>query len=174
MTRRAAAARSLGLPSTRGPSAASDRRGTDMSTTTTAPVAVSAPEQGGPPARADRVDLGDVRVVHTRHWSWWVLSAILIFAIAQFVVAVHERELRVERLRVVLLLRARPDRHRLHACSPRSRHPSASSSETVLALACCRSRRCSTRSPGRTSVLLPLGAARGADHRLVQPRLPHR
>jgi polar amino acid transport system permease protein len=63
-----------------------------MSTTTTAPVAVSAPEQGGPPARAERVDLGDVRVIHSRHWFRWVLSAILIFAIAQFVWSLFTNE----------------------------------------------------------------------------------
>ncbi|WP_327037466.1 ABC transporter permease subunit, partial [Microbacterium sp. Leaf351] len=36
------------------------------------------------PAPAARVDLGSFRVVHTRHWFRWVLSALLIFAIAQF------------------------------------------------------------------------------------------
>jgi polar amino acid transport system permease protein len=33
----------------------------------------------------DRVDLGTVRVIHTRHWFRWTLSAIIAFAVAQFV-----------------------------------------------------------------------------------------
>ncbi|WP_439591717.1 amino acid ABC transporter permease [Microbacterium sp.] len=36
-----------------------------------------------PPAR-ERVDLGTIRVVHTRHWFRWVLSALIAFAVAQF------------------------------------------------------------------------------------------
>lgn len=65
-----------------------------MSTTTTAPVAVSAPH-GSDSSRAespDRVDLGSARVVHTRHWFRWALSAILIFAIAQFVWSLFTNE----------------------------------------------------------------------------------
>lgn len=63
-------------------------------TTTTAPVAVSDPAPtglDGAPER-DRVDLGSVRVVHTRHWFRWALSAILIFAIAQFVWSLFTNE----------------------------------------------------------------------------------
>lgn len=33
----------------------------------------------------DRVDLGNARVIHTRHWFRWTISALLLFAIAQFV-----------------------------------------------------------------------------------------
>jgi len=49
-----------------------------MSTTLARPATPSA--TGAP----DRVDLGSARVVHTRHWFRWTISAILIFAIAQF------------------------------------------------------------------------------------------
>src|SRR6478609_8216723 len=55
-------------------------------TTTTAPVAVSdPPPHSAPAAGPERADLGSMQVVHTRHWFRWTLSAILIFAIAQFV-----------------------------------------------------------------------------------------
>ena len=55
-------------------------------TTTTAPVAVSDPPPVPAPAvGSERADLGSMQVVHTRHWFRWTLSAILIFAIAQFV-----------------------------------------------------------------------------------------
>src|SRR6478609_1947416 len=55
-------------------------------TTTTAPVAVSDPPPlTAPAAGSERADLGSMQVVHTRHWFRWTLSAILIFAIAQFV-----------------------------------------------------------------------------------------
>lgn len=36
------------------------------------------------PGGGERIDLGSVRVVHTRHWFRWTLSAILIFVVAQF------------------------------------------------------------------------------------------
>lgn len=32
----------------------------------------------------ERVDLGSIRVIHTRHWFRWVLSALIAFALAQF------------------------------------------------------------------------------------------
>jgi len=78
------------------PSTGSDRREqqTMSTTTTTAPVAVSDPAPtglDGAPER-DRVDLGSVRVVHTRHWFRWTLSAILIFVIAQFVWSLFTNE----------------------------------------------------------------------------------
>ncbi|CAH0150182.1 L-cystine transport system permease protein YecS [Microbacterium oxydans] len=63
-------------------------------TTTTAPVAVRDPAHtglDGAPER-DRVDLASIRVVHTRHWFRWALSAILIFAIAQFVWSLFTNE----------------------------------------------------------------------------------
>ena len=48
-----------------------------MATTVTdAPVAPVRP--------SSRVDLGELPVVHTRHWFRWTLSAILLFVIAQF------------------------------------------------------------------------------------------
>jgi polar amino acid transport system permease protein len=58
-----------------------------MTTITTAPVAVGAPAPVGsaPPPPSARLDVGGTRVVHTRHWFRWTLSAILLFAIAQFV-----------------------------------------------------------------------------------------
>ena len=65
-----------------------------MTTTTTAPVAVADPAPPGAWNTPDpeRVDLGSVRVVHTRHWFRWTLSAILIFAIAQFVWSLFTNE----------------------------------------------------------------------------------
>ena len=65
-----------------------------MTTTTTAPVAVADPAPAGAwnTPDPDRVDLGSVRVVHTRHWFRWTLSAILIFAIAQFVWSLFTNE----------------------------------------------------------------------------------
>lgn len=41
-------------------------------------------DRDAPPAR-DRIDLGTVKVVHTRHWFRWTLSALIAFAVAQFV-----------------------------------------------------------------------------------------
>lgn len=52
-----------------------------MTTTLTAPVDQHEPES----PRASRVDLGAVKVVHTRHWWRWSFAAIVVFALSQFV-----------------------------------------------------------------------------------------
>ncbi|MFT4213774.1 MAG: amino acid ABC transporter permease [Microbacterium sp.] len=55
-----------------------------MSTTRTPPVrAHASPGHDDTPDR--RIDLGTVKVVPTRHWFRWTLSAIIAFALAQFV-----------------------------------------------------------------------------------------
>ncbi|MGB4779379.1 amino acid ABC transporter permease [Microbacterium sp.] len=51
-----------------------------MSTTTTTTADTAAP---GSPGSA-RVDLGSLKVVHTRHWFRWTLAAIVVFVVAQF------------------------------------------------------------------------------------------
>ena len=146
-----------------------------MTTTTTAPVAVSehAPTRSTPAADPERVDLGSVRVVHTRHWFRWTLSAILIFAIAQFVWSLFTNaNYEWDVFARVLLLRARADRNRLHAGAHRDlgehrlhpRHgararPAVEVGSAELDLV-------------GLHLVLPVGAARRADHRLVQPRLP--
>uniref|UniRef100_UPI0035BE75A6 amino acid ABC transporter permease n=1 Tax=Microbacterium trichothecenolyticum TaxID=69370 RepID=UPI0035BE75A6 len=35
-------------------------------------------------ARSSRVDLGDLRVVHTRHWFRWSIGIVVLFVVAQF------------------------------------------------------------------------------------------
>lgn len=54
-----------------------------MSTTTRTPAEPTQLAASAAPER-ERVDLGNERVVHTRHWFRWTLSALLIFVIAQF------------------------------------------------------------------------------------------
>lgn len=36
------------------------------------------------PAASSRVDLGDLRVVHTRHWFRWSIGIVVLFVVAQF------------------------------------------------------------------------------------------
>ncbi|MGP3535986.1 amino acid ABC transporter permease [Microbacterium sp. RD1] len=54
-----------------------------MTSTIQAPPATGEPSAAASGARS-RVDLAAVRVVHTRHWFRWTLSALLLFVIAQF------------------------------------------------------------------------------------------
>ena len=35
-------------------------------------------------AASSRVDLGDLRVVHTRHWFRWSIGIVVLFVVAQF------------------------------------------------------------------------------------------
>lgn len=50
-------------------------------TTTTVPTPVRSDPQ---PSGGSRVDLGAVKVVHTRHWWRWSFAAIVAFVVAQF------------------------------------------------------------------------------------------
>ncbi|MEX8057307.1 amino acid ABC transporter permease [Microbacterium sp. 16-032] len=59
--------------------------------TTTAPAPADRPTTGPTAARdtasttaRDKVDLGTIAVVPTRHWWRWILSALLLFVVAQF------------------------------------------------------------------------------------------
>ncbi|KTS64589.1 amino acid ABC transporter permease [Microbacterium testaceum] len=51
--------------------------------TTTAPAPAARPIAA--PKAAEKVDLGTVAVVPTRHWWRWTLSALLLYVVAQFV-----------------------------------------------------------------------------------------
>lgn len=51
---------------------------------TDAAQATSPSAQHAAPGR-QRVDLGSIRVVHTKHWFRWTIAAILVFLLAQFV-----------------------------------------------------------------------------------------
>ncbi|WP_159502364.1 amino acid ABC transporter permease [Microbacterium sp. 18062] len=44
----------------------------------------AAPVAPGGDTPTDRVDLGTIRVVHTRHWFRWTIGALIVFALAQF------------------------------------------------------------------------------------------
>lgn len=55
-----------------------------MTDTVTAPTGASA-GRAGAPADGSRLDLGSVRVVHTRHWWRWTIGALVVFALSQFV-----------------------------------------------------------------------------------------
>ncbi len=59
--------------------------------TTTAPAPADRPTTGPTAARdtapttaRDKVDLGTIAVVPTRHWWRWILSGLLLFVVAQF------------------------------------------------------------------------------------------
>ena len=117
-----------------------------MTTTTTAPVAVADPAPAGAwnTPDPDRVDLGSVRVVHTRHWFRWTLSAILLFAIAQFAWSLFTNE-NYEWDVFAAYFFSEPVLIGigLHAgCSPPSPRRSASFSAPCSPSAACRSRSC--------------------------------
>ncbi|MGX5769978.1 amino acid ABC transporter permease [Microbacterium trichothecenolyticum] len=53
--------------------------------TDTLPRQAGAAETAPPsPAASSRVDLGDLRVVHTRHWFRWSIGIVVLFVVAQF------------------------------------------------------------------------------------------
>lgn len=52
--------------------------------TDTLPRQAGAAEAATPPAASSRVDLGDLRVVHTRHWFRWSIGIVVLFVVAQF------------------------------------------------------------------------------------------
>ncbi|MFE5408144.1 amino acid ABC transporter permease [Microbacterium sp. NPDC056569] len=52
--------------------------------TDTLPRQAGAAEASPPSAASSRVDLGDLRVVHTRHWFRWSIGIVVLFVVAQF------------------------------------------------------------------------------------------
>jgi polar amino acid transport system permease protein len=47
-------------------------------------AAVAEPAGGSPTSSSRRVDIGDIPVVHTRHWFRWTLGIVVLFVVAQF------------------------------------------------------------------------------------------
>ena len=146
-----------------------------MTTTTTAPVAVSehAPTRSPQAADPDRVDLGSVRVVHTRHWFRWILSAIVVFVILQFLWSLATNPQWqwdvfaeyffapsvINGLWLTLALTVVSGAVGLRA---RRRARGVPAVEVAAA----------ERRGVVVHLVLPVGAARRADPRLVQPRIP--
>ncbi|MEV5069039.1 amino acid ABC transporter permease [Microbacterium sp. LMI12-1-1.1] len=52
--------------------------------TDTLPRQAGAADAAPSPAASSRVDLGDLRVVHTRHWFRWSIGIVVLFVVAQF------------------------------------------------------------------------------------------
>ena len=47
-------------------------------------AAVAEPAASSPTPSSRRVDIGDIPVVHTRHWFRWTLGIVVVFVVAQF------------------------------------------------------------------------------------------
>ncbi|MFD4958879.1 amino acid ABC transporter permease [Microbacterium sp. NPDC058389] len=56
------------------------------------PSTTAASASASASADAARVDLGDIPVVHTRHWFRWSIGAVVLFVVAQFVWSVFTNE----------------------------------------------------------------------------------
>ena len=171
--RRRSDATSLGIPSgnPRGPPASEEPTMTD-----TLPRADAVADAAGSvttPPLSKRVDIGDLPVVHTRHWFRWSLGIVVLFVIAQFAWSLvtnenYEWDVFAHYFFVAAGPRGRgadaPADSRLGddrlpaGHTPRARPAGEVATAELRGVA--------------VHLVLPLGPARRPDPRLVQPRLP--